>query len=105
MARALCILLLAVSALFVGAIILSLAEQGTPCGATNFLNQFFELVSALGTVGLSTGISVQAGTITRLVLCALMYLGRAGLLTIALAFGHEDEESAIRYPKGEMMIG
>ena len=61
--------------------------------------------SALGTVGLTVGVTEVAGVTSRLVLCVLMYLGRAGLLTIALACGREDAESAIRYPLGEIMIG
>ena len=103
--RALCIFLLAVGVLFAAAVIFSLAEQGTGCGEMDFLDKMFEMVSALGTVGLSVGVTAEAGTVGRLILIALMYLGRSGLLTIALAFGKEDTESAIRYPQGGIMIG
>ncbi len=103
--RALCIFLLALLVLLAAAMAVSLAEQGTDCGDMAFIDKMYELISALGTVGLTIGVTAQAGVISRLVLCLLMYLGRAGILTIALAFGHEDRDSAIRYPLGELMIG
>ena len=105
LARALCIFLLAIAFLFVGAMVMSLTERGTACGSMDFIDKMFELASALGTVGLTVGVTEVAGVTSRLVLCVLMYLGRAGLLTIALACGREDAESAIRYPLGEIMIG
>lgn len=105
LARALCIFLLAIALLFVGAMVMSLTERGTACGSMDFIDKMFELASALGTVGLTVGVTEVAGVTSRLVLCILMYFGRAGLLTIALACGREDAESAIRYPLGEIMIG
>ena len=48
----------------------------------------FEVVSAFGTVGLSTGITGQLPAPALLVLVALMYVGRLGPLTIAAAFVH-----------------
>lgn len=105
MARALCVFLLGMGALLLSAVLIALAERGGALASFDFIDKLYELVSALGTVGTSTGVTAAAGPVSRLVLCALMFMGRAGILTIALAFGHEDEESAIRYPKDDIMIG
>jgi potassium uptake TrkH family protein len=45
----------------------------------------FETVSALSTVGLSTGITAQLGTPAKLVLVVTMLFGRVGLLAVVLA--------------------
>jgi trk system potassium uptake protein TrkH len=59
-----------------GAVIISLAD-GLP-----FSKCLFEAASAVGTVGLTTGITPNLGIVSRLVLCILMFLGRVGGLTI-----------------------
>ena len=69
------------------------------------LEFFYEITSALGTVGLTAGLTSVASTFTRAVLCALMYLGRAGIMTIALAIGGRADESTIRYPESNILIG
>ena len=45
----------------------------------------FEAASAVGTVGLSLGITAGLGTASRLILIALMFLGRVGGLTLIYA--------------------
>ncbi|MBN2172219.1 MAG: hypothetical protein JW819_12940 [Candidatus Krumholzibacteriota bacterium] len=47
----------------------------------------FEVVSAFGTVGLSTGLSAELGAGGKLLLALLMFLGRVGPLTVVLAVG------------------
>ncbi len=53
-----------------------------------FLDICFETVSALGTVGLSTGITGQLTTVGKLILTATMFIGRIGPVTLGLAFFH-----------------
>ncbi len=51
---------------------------------------FFEALSALGTVGLSAGLTGALSPLGKLVVCALMFLGRIGPLSAGLAlFGDE----------------
>ena len=64
---------------FAGGLIISKVE-GLPLIAC-----LFETASALGTVGLSLGITVKTGIVSRLVLIALMFLGRVGGLTLIYA--------------------
>lgn len=65
----------------------------------------FETVSALGTVGLSLGITADLSPLGRVVMIVLMYLGRIGLLTFALALVTEHPTRQIRYPAEDVVIG
>jgi trk system potassium uptake protein len=65
----------------------------------------FETISAFGTVGLSTGITSQMSDIGKVVLILLMYLGRIGPMTFAIALIERQKESPIRYPEEEVVIG
>lgn len=65
----------------------------------------FEAVSALGTAGLSTGITAQLNPTGKLILIVLMYLGRLGPLTLALALVERRPERRINYPTEDIVIG
>lgn len=65
----------------------------------------FEAFSALGTVGLSTGITASLGEPSRLVLVAMMLCGRVGPLVLASVLLRGPSGPNIRYPEGEMIIG
>lgn len=65
-------------ALAVGTLVFCLVEDKP------FLSLFFEATSALGGVGMSTGITAQTSDGGRFVLIVLMYLGRVGPLTFGL---------------------
>lgn len=60
-----------------------------------FERVLFEVVSAFGTVGLSTGITPELSVPGKLIVSALMFVGRVGPLTIALAVG--SSVGALRY--------
>jgi trk system potassium uptake protein len=68
------------------------------------LDLIFEQVSAFGTVGLSTGLSPNLSTAGKLWLCATMFVGRLGPLTVAV-WVFSKETVHISYPKGTVMIG
>jgi trk system potassium uptake protein len=65
----------------------------------------FEAVSAFGTVGLSTGITPAMSDLGKIVLIMLMYLGRIGPLTFALALIEGTHDKKVRYPVEEVVIG
>ncbi len=66
----------------------------------------FEAASALGTVGLSTGITPELGTGSRLVLAAAMFLGRLGPLTLVYALLRQRPfQTVVRYPREEVFVG
>ena len=64
-----------------------------------------ETFSALNTVGMSTGITRQLGTFSRLVLILLMYAGRLGSLTFALLIARHPAPSPLRCPEDRILIG
>ncbi|HOP94361.1 MAG TPA: TrkH family potassium uptake protein [Dictyoglomaceae bacterium] len=70
------------------------------------LQSLFEVVSAFGTVGLSTGITPYVSSFARVVLILNMFLGRVGTVTAGLAlFSPIIKKSHIDYPKEEVSIG
>lgn len=65
----------------------------------------FEAVSAFATVGLSTGITPQLDAGAKLILVALMFLGRIGPLTLGSALALRDRRVAYELPKERPAIG
>lgn len=64
-----------------------------------------ETFSAVDTVGMSTGITRDTGTCSRLILILLMYCGRIGSLSFALAFTDKKRRSGLRQPMERINIG
>jgi trk system potassium uptake protein TrkH len=65
----------------------------------------FETISAFGTVGLSLGVTGDLSPVGRIVIILLMYLGRIGFMTFALALVVEHPAREIRYPAEDVVIG
>lgn len=70
-----------------------------------FLEALFECVSALGTVGLSTGITASLTDAGKVVLMMLMLLGRLGPLTAAVALGRQRTPYQPAYLEEEPLVG
>ena len=70
-----------------------------------FRDVLFEATSAFGTVGLSTGITADWGELGRLVLIALMFLGRTGPYTLAVALALRERKRLYRFPEERPLIG
>ncbi len=68
------------------------------------LDALFEITSAFGTVGLSTGITANLSTGSKLLSILIMYIGRLGPLTIATLWYFSKGERT-RYPDGNIAIG
>lgn len=73
--------------------------------AATFQAVVFETVSAMGTVGLSLGLTPTLGTASKITLILLMYAGRVGILTLGLAFGEKKQTAEIRKPVDTVLIG
>ncbi len=72
----------------------------------SFHQVLFETVSALGTVGLSLGITPHLSVVSRIILILLMFAGRVGVLTIAMALGRKNKsEAKIKRPVEMIFIG
>lgn len=69
------------------------------------INIIFEVMSAFGTVGLSTGITPLVGSITKVLLIITMFIGRIGPLTLAVFFTTKKPSSRIILPEEEISVG
>ena len=65
----------------------------------------FEAISAISTVGLSTGQTSDLNGASLLVLCVLMFVGRIGAMSMASAFALTKAQPRYRYPEGRPLIG
>ena len=74
-------------------------------GGGTFLEIFFEAVSAFGTVGLSTGITPGLSPAGRVLIILVMFVGRVGPLTLAMAVGRKREVGRFQYAEENLMVG
>lgn len=71
----------------------------------SFISLLFEIVSALGTVGLSLGITPHLSSIGKLVIISLMLIGRIGPLAIGFSLLGKQKEISFKYPKADIFVG
>jgi trk system potassium uptake protein TrkH len=76
------------------------------------LETLFETTSALSTAGLSMGhsgsvlsLAGQFSPAGKLLVIVMMFVGRVGPLTVAIAFAARRERARLRYPEGRVLIG
>lgn len=87
-------------------VVLLVAESGEDGGRPRwFLEAVFECISALGTVGLSTGITPLLSTTGKIVLVVLMLLGRLGPITVAVALSREQPAFQPLHPEEAPLVG
>ena len=65
----------------------------------------FEAFSASGTVGITAGITRDLNTVSRILMIMLMYLGRVGRLSFAVAFMESKKKPKVMLPKESISIG
>jgi potassium uptake TrkH family protein len=65
----------------------------------------FEVISAFGTVGLSTGITAELPDSAQLMLTLLMYVGRVGTITLATALALGERRMPWRLPEEHPIVG
>jgi len=97
---AVAIVCLMFSAVFVSALVLCISN-GLPMQVC-----LYETVSALATVGLTTGITGQLNVLSQIILIVLMFFGRVGIMTISLSFLLPDgAKERYHYAYTKMLIG
>jgi trk system potassium uptake protein TrkH len=69
------------------------------------LQALFEVTSAFGTVGLTTGITPNLSNFSRIVIIATMFIGRVGPLSFILSFATRKEKIHPEYPEEEVAVG
>jgi trk system potassium uptake protein len=71
----------------------------------DLLPVLFEVVSAFGTVGLSTGITSGLSVASKLLIVLAMYLGRVNILLLIAAVIGDPSPSNIHYPEENLLVG
>ncbi len=97
--RAYSTVLLSLMVIFAGIFAMSLFED------KEFLDIAFEVVSAYGTVGLSRGITTSLSVPSKLILSAIMLIGRVGVLTFLISIVPSAKEERYRYPSEYVVVG
>ena len=102
--RALTIVMISVSVVVVVVSILSMTE------ALPFMDIVFETISAFATVGTTLGITSKLSLIGKLIIIVVMFIGRLGPITIAMALtlrqnDKEKNKASIEYPEEKIMVG
>jgi len=97
--KAVTIVLVAVAFVVAMAVLLTLTERAP------FLPALFEVVSAFGTVGLSTGITPSLSTLGRIIIMVTVFTGRVGLLTLAFGLSRRQHAPHFRYPEEQIYVG
>lgn len=97
---------LAVAVSFIGATMVGTATL-TLLSITNFQldTVLFEVISAFGTVGLSTGITSHLPDAGKYVITSLMFMGRVGTMTLAAALALRSRRRVIRMPEERPAVG
>ncbi len=106
--RALSVLVLGFTLVTFSALALSFVEIGEKPylqSSISFIALFFEVVSAFGTVGLSTGITPSLSDLGKFILVLVMFVGRVGPLTIVTAVGRHMSRAKFRYAEENVMVG
>lgn len=99
--KAAVITLLALSVVVTGTYLMIVMEQGADI---RLVDALFEVTSAFGTVGLSTGITTGLSVGSKLLSIFIMYIGRLGPLTVA-SLWYFSRGERVRFPEGNIAIG
>ncbi len=100
--RAVTVTLLFAVVLFSGTLALSITENSNCFTMSDIM---FEAASALGTVGLTTGITSLLTTAGKLIIIAMMLIGRLGPLTLLAALTFNLKTARYNYPQEAVIVG
>lgn len=97
---AVCVVVMVVLLAMGGAMVLSMAD------GLAFENCIYETISAIATVGLTTGITPQLGLVSHLIIIVFMFFGRVGIMTISLGFLLSNQAAErYHYAETNVLIG
>lgn len=97
--QAITVLVLGIALIVLGTLVI-LRETDLPTDQV-----IFEVISAFGTVGLSTGITADLPESSQLMLTLLMYAGRVGTITLAASLALGEHRMPYRYPEEHPIVG
>lgn len=70
-----------------------------------YLDILYEIVSAIGTVGVSRGLTANLSSLSKLIIIVLMYLGRVGAATLGIGLLNRKNKKHTRYSYGKIIVG
>ena len=98
--RAFSIIIFALAVISISLFLLSIAEPDK-----DFMKLVFEEFSAFATVGLSTGITAELSPFGKAIIISSMFIGRVGVLSIAMVLSHRVVSRNYEYAKESVMVG
>ena len=99
--RAFAVLVLAGTIVFTSLLFCILFENGRH----DLIDLIFEVASAFGTCGLSTGITGELTDGTKIIIMMMMFIGRVGFISFIITLGGKQSTDKVRYPKERILIG
>lgn len=93
------ILIMYLSLFLTGGMLISMME-GVP-----LMTALFETGSAIGTVGVTMGLTPSLGSVSKFILISLMFFGRVGGLTLIYATLSEKRKTGSKYPQERLTVG
>ncbi len=106
-AKAMSVSMVCATVVLVGTLLIQVTEVGSGSSAlarARFLDLLFEVVSAFGTVGLSTGVTRDLSDAGKILITLIMFLGRLGPLVVAVAVARQ-KTVHYRFAEESIMIG
>jgi trk system potassium uptake protein TrkH len=97
--RALFIVFVYAVVIFSSTLILSITED------FETVPLLFEIVSAMGTVGLSAGLTPMLSLTGKIVIITLMFIGRVGPLTVVVSLSQTKKAAGVSFPRGTVALG
>ncbi len=98
--NALCVIVIHLTLSLVGVLIICVLQP-----EISLPDVVFECFSAMGTVGMSTGITRDLGAISQIILILLMFSGRIGSLSFALIFTEKKQKDVLLFPEEKVNVG
>lgn len=99
--KSLCIFSMGSALVIFSSLWITIIEQGKFL----YLDILYEIVSAIGTVGVTRGITPNLSPLSKLILIVLMYIGRVGAATLGISILNRKNKKHTRYSYGKIIVG
>lgn len=104
--KSLAVFFISLSAVIGITMLLTFTESGMT-GAHEFMDLLFEVTSALGTVGVTTGVTPHLSVAGKMIIALAMFMGRIGPISIVIALSRKQSQDIdhIQYPEDRVIVG
>ena len=102
--KALAVFFISLATVLLMTLLLSFTERNMSV-AHSFMDILFETVSALGTTGITTGITPHLSSMGRILIIIAMFMGRIGPISIAMALTKKQNKYQLQYAEEQIIVG